>query len=82
MISSSLAALHAESRGDGGEHSDEDIDDVFPSFFFHDDVCLRVIGCIYDGEGMAGWTDARAGTVAVMLSGRWVNGNVLITCSK
>lgn len=31
----SLAALHAEGRGDGGEHGDDEIDDVLDGFFLH-----------------------------------------------
>jgi len=31
----SLAALHAECRGDCREYGDDEIDDGFPSFFFH-----------------------------------------------
>ena len=33
---SAFARLNAESGGDGGEDGDEEVDDGFPIFFFHD----------------------------------------------
>lgn len=31
----SLAALHADGRGDGGKYCDDKIDDLLDGFFFH-----------------------------------------------